>query len=77
MSSKLERDLDHFLYFGGPFPDLSQGIEEVPMPVVPQYTPQQEAVPVTVHCGWYGNKFVHFDNCNCDYEEDFIRDTSL
>lgn len=32
MSTKLERELDHFLYFGGKLPDLSQGIKEVPLP---------------------------------------------
>lgn len=32
MSTKLERELDAFLFFGGPMPDLSQGMSEVPMP---------------------------------------------
>lgn len=32
MSTKLERDLDAFIFFDGPMPNLAEGVEEVPMP---------------------------------------------
>lgn len=33
MSSKLERDIQAYLFFDGPMPDLSMGMKSVPFPV--------------------------------------------
>lgn len=32
MSTRLDQQLDEFLYFGGAFPNLAEGVEEVKMP---------------------------------------------
>jgi hypothetical protein len=34
-------------------------------------------VNVNLNCGWYGNKFVHLENCRCDWEEDLLMDSRL
>lgn len=39
----------------------------------------EEAMKIVVKpgCGFYGNQFVHFEWCRCDYEEDALMDSRL
>ena len=66
MSTKWGRKIDNFLYFGGEFPGLvdTANLPEVPMP---------EGIGVD-RCGWIGDKWIHWDGCNCDWEYDVQRD---
>lgn len=36
---------------------------------------EEAIIPVRLECGWYGDRYVHFDSCNCDWEEDYMRDS--